>query len=191
MGKDIVVNVPSFLSRKKKKSRICSLPFIIISVTILIMILSLLAMNNIALSDNQEATKKWISQWNLLRKVALDTLYVYENIQTTTPKDNPPINWSIDYDDEFDDTNQIDVYKEKKKEEIYDVDKKKNEKLSERNDYHEIAASHPQYSPRDGTNITDDNKYIVLGCPHQSKCIGINNSYNTTLSYYESFQYLH
>ena len=126
------------------------------------------------LSDNQETTKKWISQWNVLRKVALDTLYVYENVPTSTPIDNPPINWSIDYDDEFDDTNQIEIDKNHEKNQINDNDKKKNEKLSERNDYHEIAASHPQYSPRDGTNITDENKYIILGCPHQSKCIGIN-----------------
>jgi hypothetical protein len=170
------MNVPSFLRTRKKKnnSRLCSLPLMIITIAILIMIISTLTMNKMALSaDSKEVTNKWIS---LLRQVAFDTLYVYDNVPSEESIDNPPINWSIDYDDEFDDINQkenIDTNKEKKHNDNNNdnVNKKKNEKLSERNDYHEIAAAHPQYSPRDGTDINIDNKYMILGCIHQSKCI--------------------
>ena len=176
MSKDIVVNVSSFLSRKKKKSnRICSLPFMIITIAILIMIISTFTMNRMALSaDSKEVTMKWIS---LLRQVAFDTLYVYENVPTIDPIEYPPINWSIDYDDEFDDINQIKATEtmkvDKHSNDNDNINNKKNEKLSERNDYHEIAASHPQYSPRDGTEYNNDNQFIILGCIHQSKCIGI------------------
>ena len=175
MSKDIVVNVPSFLSRKKKKSnRICSLPFMIITIAILIMIISTFTMNRMALSaDSKEVTMKWIS---LLRQVAFDTLYVYENVPTIDPIEYPPINWSIDYDDEFDDINQIKATEtmkvDKHSNDNDNINNKKNEKLSERNDYHEIAASHPQYSPRDGSDIDIENRYMILGCIHQSKCIG-------------------
>lgn len=136
------------------------------------MILTTLTMNHMTLYESTgTSTKKWIEQWNLIKNIAYDTLYVYETFPTSEPIVNPPINWSIDYDDEFDDINQ-------KEEEIVpnineknDNDNKKTERLSERNDYHEIAASHPQYSPRDGTDYNDDNQFIILGCIHQSKCI--------------------
>lgn len=138
----------------------------------MIMIISTLTMNSMILSDSQEATKKFIS---LLRKVAYETLYVYDNnVSTVDTTEYPPINWSIDYDDEFDDVNQKeDKNENNNNKELNDniSNNKKNEKLSERNDYHEIAAAHPPYSPRDGTDIDDDNKYMILGCIHQSKCI--------------------
>jgi len=182
-NKDIIINVPSFVktnSKRKKKSnnRLCSLPFLIILITVFIMIITTLTMNHMTLYESTgTTTKKWIEQWNQIKKVAYDTLYVYDTFPTLEPIINPPINWSIDYDDEFDDINnqkkEIVSNINNEKNNIDNNDNKKNERLSERNDYHEIAASHPQYSPRDGTEYNNDNQFIILGCIHQSKCIGI------------------
>jgi hypothetical protein len=110
------------------------------------MIITTLTMNHMTLYESTgTTTKKWIEQWNQIKKVAYDTLYVYDTFPTLEPIINPPINWSIDYDDEFDDINnqkkEIVSNINNEKNSIDNNDNKKNERLSERNDYHEIAAS--------------------------------------------------